>query len=92
MAINTYRTTPFVPVVNRSKWSNRRYCYKRNLIHKVCHTACYEKVKEYHLESWCAENTITIRPPQQDKPQHQHQLDRWAQLSGKAAQDSLASM
>ena len=91
MAINTYRTKPFVPVVNRSKWSNNRYCYKRHLIKKYLATASYEKVKEYHLESWCAENNITVRPPAPDKPQPQT-LDRWAQLSGKAAQDSLPSM
>jgi len=84
MAIHSIRRKPFVGVVNRTSWSIRRYKYKRDLLHKICHTASYEKVKEYQLETWCAENNIPIRPPQAELPT-ETTLDRWAQSSGKAA-------
>ena len=88
MAITYVRKKPFVPAVNRTSWSNRRYKYKRDLMHKICVTASFEKVKEYQLESWCEENNIPVRPPVQEKPPVQT-LDSWAHLSGKAAQDSF---
>ena len=88
MAIHYVRSKPFVPIVNKTSWSNRRYKYKRDLMHKICVTASFEKVQEYQLESWCEENNIPIRPPVREKPPVQT-LDSWAHLSGKAAQDSF---
>ena len=88
MAIHYVRNKPFVPIVNKTSWSNRRYNYKRDLMHKICVTASFEKVLEYQQESWREENNIPIRPPVREKPPAQT-LDSWAHLSGKAAQDSF---
>ena len=88
MAVTYVRRKPFVPVVNKTSWNIRRYKYKRDLLHKICVNASFEKVKEYQLESWCAENNIPIRPPKKELPPVTT-LDNWAHLSGKAAQDSL---
>ena len=100
MPIFYVRQKAFVPIVDRKKWSIRRGRYKRDLLYKVCHTASAEKVEEYHLEEWCKENNITIRPPKTDQP-NKLTLDSWAHLSpgtssspeaplaGSAAQDSF---
>ena len=88
MGLTYVRRKPFVPVVNKTSWSVRRYKYKRDLLHKICVTASFEKVAEFQLESWCAENNIPIRPPKPEQPQATT-LDSWAHLSGKAAQDSF---
>ena len=88
MALTYVRKKPFAPVANKTKWAVRRYKYKRDLLHKICVTASFEKVQEFQLESWCEENNIPIRPPVQEKPPVQT-LDSWAHLSGKAAQDSF---
>lgn len=88
MVITYVRRKPFVPLVNKTSWVTRRYKYKRDLLHKICVTASFEKVQEYQLESWCEENNIPIRPPKKEPPQVTT-LDNWAHLSGKAAQDSF---
>ena len=89
MGLTYVRRKPFVPVVNKTNWSVRRYKYKRDLLHKICVTASSEKVAEFQLESWCKENNIPIRPPKTVQPPAVT-LDKWAQsASGKAAQDSF---
>ena len=88
MAINYVRKKPFAPVANKTKWAVRRYKYKRDLLHKICVAASFEKVQEFQLESWREENNIPIRPPKVEQ-QQVSTLDRWAYLSGKAAQDSF---
>ena len=88
MGLTYVRRKPFVPLVNKTSWSIRRYKYMRDLRRKICVTASFEKVQEYQLESWCEENNIPIRPPKQERPA-ELTLDKWAHLSGKAAQDSF---
>ena len=88
MAITYVRKKPFVPAVNKTKWAVRRYKYQRDLLHKIYVTASFRKVQEFQLESWREENNIPIRLPKVEQ-QQLSTLDRWAHLSGKAAQDSF---
>ena len=60
MAINYVRKKPFVPAAKKTKWAVRRYRYKRDLLHKICVAASFEKVQEFQLESWRKENNVPI--------------------------------